>query len=104
MSKENDSEVPITLEAAEEHLHNLDAAYRSMGKTFKLLTYEQGRVEADFEESYGDDLKKELATVVAELHAVGERVQSLAVKVKHKAETAYGGQEEEKANHADLTG
>ena len=96
MPEEIEEAKELTLEAAAPHLGNLDQAFKLMGRAFKLLTYEQGRIEAEYQDSYPEDGQASLAKAVNSLNNSSKEIKALAHEVRGLAESAYGSEEKEK--------
>ncbi len=70
----------------------MDDTFRLMAKAYKLLTYEEGRVEAEFKDTYDPEDKAALTALSQKLLEVGNDLKTLAFRVKAKAESAHGGE------------
>lgn len=88
---EPDHRKPLTAQHLRPHFKALDLSFIGMGRLFRTLTYEQGRVSAEYKD-YPQESRKELEEAVAKLHEAGLLLKKAAVRVRAKSR----GEDEEK--------
>lgn len=75
---------PLTARHLKSHFKALDGSFRGMGATFRALTFEQGRITAEFD-NYPPEAKKLLKEAVMLLSDAGSKVQRAALVLRSKA-------------------
>jgi len=87
----------LTHEALREHYHNLDQCFRGLGQVFKILTYEQGRLQEEEMAKYPDAVKAQLSQVVVAVNKAGQDLRSLAQGLKSQVQDALDEEIKQKA-------
>lgn len=75
---------PLTERHLKAHFKALDAAFRGFGALFKTLTYEQGRISAEFD-TYPPQAKKLLGEAIVHINEAGSLIRRAALQARAKA-------------------
>lgn len=75
---------PLTMRHLKAHFKALDGSFRGLESIFKALTYEEGRIVAEFD-NYPPEAKKLLKESAAMLSQAGSSVRRAALLVRAKA-------------------